>query len=61
MTDSEAGFVFVCSACGESLEVNASMRDALIDRGCVICGADVTAEEFTRITSTGPARQGEGG
>lgn len=60
MTDSAAEFVFVCSECGESLEVNASMRDALIDRGCVICGADVTAGEFTRITSTGPARGGEG-
>jgi len=39
-------FTFVCPACGESLEVNASMRDALIDKGCVICGTAVTSEAF---------------
>lgn len=40
-------YTFVCPACGESLEVNDSMKDALIERGCVICGTSVTAEAFS--------------
>ncbi|MFB6080275.1 MAG: hypothetical protein ABEJ81_04690 [Haloferacaceae archaeon] len=40
-------YTFVCPACGESLAVNPSMKEALIDRGCVICGTAVTAEAFT--------------
>lgn len=48
----EEEYAFVCPECGESLEVNGSMRDALLERGCVICGADVTASAFSRATST---------
>ena len=45
---SEAGeFLFTCPTCAQSIEVNGSMRAALIEHGCVICGADVTAEAFT--------------
>mgnify|MGYP006294572297 CR=1 FL=1 len=44
--DTEA-FTFVCPACGESLEVNASMKEVLIEKGCVICSAAVTAEAFS--------------
>lgn len=39
-------FIFVCPACGESMEVNASMRDALVENGCVVCGAPVSAAAF---------------
>lgn len=39
---------FVCPTCDESLEVNGSMRNTLIERGCVVCGAAVTAESFTK-------------
>jgi hypothetical protein len=45
-----ASFVFVCPACDERLEVNDSMKAALLDRGCVICGASVSAEAFTPIS-----------
>lgn len=39
-------FTFVCPKCEESLTVNDSMMDALIDNGCVICGTSVSAESF---------------
>ena len=45
-------YTFVCPACGESLEVNGSMREALVERGCVICGTAVTAEAFTEESAT---------
>jgi len=48
MSGEEGGnYAFVCPRCDESLEVNASMREALIERGCVVCGTAVTAEAFT--------------
>lgn len=40
-------YTFVCPECGESLSVNDSMRNALIDNGCVICGSSVQDEAFT--------------
>lgn len=44
-------YTFACPACGESLAVNGAMREALIERGCVICGTEVTAEAFTGPSS----------
>jgi transcription elongation factor Elf1 len=40
-------FTFDCPSCGASMAVNASMRDALVENGCVVCGASVTAEAFS--------------
>ncbi|MFB6120876.1 MAG: hypothetical protein ABEJ68_07160 [Halobacteriaceae archaeon] len=40
-------YVFVCPECGESMEVNASMRDALVENGCVVCGATLSEGAFT--------------
>lgn len=40
-------FTFVCPDCGETMEVNRSMRDALIENGCVICSAEVSAAAFS--------------
>lgn len=40
-------YAFVCPACEESLEVNRSMKETLVERGCVICGTSVTEEAFT--------------
>lgn len=45
--DDDAGYVFVCPECDESMQVNASMRDALVENGCVICGAAVSRGSFT--------------
>lgn len=39
-------YTFSCPGCGETLEVNASMREALLARGCVICGTDVSKQAF---------------
>lgn len=50
--DGETEYVFDCPACGESLEVNGPMRDALLEKGCVVCGASLTPEAFTKTTST---------
>lgn len=46
------GFTFVCPECGESLEVNASMKTVLIEKGCVICSADVTTDAFSGPTAS---------
>mgnify|MGYP000748812417 CR=1 FL=1 len=48
-------FTFVCPACGESLDVNDSMRTALLEKGCVICGSTVSDEAFSRNTASGAA------
>lgn len=40
-------FDFVCPECAHEIEVNASMREALIANGCVLCGAAVTADAFS--------------
>ncbi|MHB9288857.1 hypothetical protein ACKVMT_17655 [Halobacteriales archaeon Cl-PHB] len=46
-------FTFVCPACGESLDVNDSMRTALLDKGCVICGSSVGEEAFSKNSKSG--------
>ncbi len=44
--DEDSTYVFACPVCEESLEVNEAMKDALVERGCVICGAAVSGEAF---------------
>ena len=44
-------FVFVCPACDERLEVNESMKAALVERGCVICGASVSPDSFSPLST----------
>jgi DNA-directed RNA polymerase subunit RPC12/RpoP len=39
-------FQYVCAECGETIAVNAAMRDALIEHGCIICGAAVSETAF---------------
>lgn len=41
-----ADFVFSCPECGEAMEVNESMKEALVENGCVICGAPITDDAF---------------
>lgn len=43
-------YTFVCPVCGESMSVNAPMRDALIENGCVICGSSVSTDAFKQST-----------
>lgn len=46
MTSRPDEYTFVCPECEETLAVNGSMRDALIDNGCVVCGTDLSASAF---------------
>ncbi len=46
-TEETAEFSFRCPSCEESLTVNGSMRAALVERGCVVCGAALTTAAFT--------------
>lgn len=48
--DDVVEYTFDCPRCEESLVVNGSMKAALIEKGCVICSADVTAAAFTERT-----------
>lgn len=41
-------FTFDCPDCGESMEVNSAMKDALVTNGCVVCGASVSPQAFSR-------------
>jgi predicted RNA-binding Zn-ribbon protein involved in translation (DUF1610 family) len=41
-----AEFVFHCPDCGESMAVNAPMREALLDHGCVVCGTSLSSADF---------------
>lgn len=45
MCDSDE-YELACPACDERLTVNESMRAALLENGCVVCGSDLTAEAF---------------
>lgn len=52
-TDEEE-FIFTCPDCGESLEVNGAMKDALLEKGCVLCGSAVTADAFSSNSTSSP-------
>jgi hypothetical protein len=54
MNSVEGGeYVFVCVECRERLVVNESMKDELVEQGCVICGASVTPDAFFRNPTSG--------
>lgn len=40
-------YYFVCPECTQRIEVNESMRAALIENGCVVCGAGLTEAAFS--------------
>lgn len=47
MSSTREEYTFVCPECDESLAVNAPMKEALIEKGCVVCGESVTTEAFS--------------
>lgn len=49
----EADYTFVCPECEEELVVNTSMREALLARGCVVCGASLSAKAFSKDSDQG--------
>lgn len=44
-------YEFECPECNERFEVNDSMREALIERGCPVCSGAVSADSFSQVTS----------
>lgn len=48
MTGSE-DYTFECAECAETIEVNESMKEAIEESGCVICGAIPSESEFTPL------------
>lgn len=40
-------YLFVCPVCEETIDVNSSMKDALVENGCVICGSSVSQAAFS--------------
>jgi predicted RNA-binding Zn-ribbon protein involved in translation (DUF1610 family) len=39
-------YVFVCPECGQEIEVNGSMRQAMLSSGCPVCTESVEADDF---------------
>ena len=39
-------YEFNCPECGQEIEVNESMREAMLEHGCPVCGGTVTPETF---------------
>ncbi|WP_435101638.1 DUF7560 family zinc ribbon protein [Halarchaeum sp. P4] len=39
-------YEFDCPDCGQHIEVNDSMREAILSNGCPICSAAVAADDF---------------
>ncbi|WP_199243725.1 MULTISPECIES: DUF7560 family zinc ribbon protein [Haloplanus] len=46
---------FHCPSCGESMAVNAPMREALLNHGCVVCGTAVPRSAFSTPEPDGDA------
>ncbi|MFP8952994.1 FmdB family zinc ribbon protein [Natrialbaceae archaeon A-arb3/5] len=45
-------YQFTCPECGQEIEVNESMREAILSHGCPVCGAAVTSATFAAEQST---------
>lgn len=43
----DAGYRFACEGCGACFRTNAELRSAMLEEGCLLCGAAVTAAAFT--------------
>ena len=43
-----ADFHFECPNCAESIEVNGSMKTALVESGCIVCGVAISPAAFEK-------------
>ncbi|RQG92263.1 DUF7560 family zinc ribbon protein [Natrarchaeobius chitinivorans] len=43
---------FTCPDCGQAIEVNEAMREAILSHGCPVCGSSVTDVSFAAKQST---------
>lgn len=48
-TSEEAQFKFYCSSCDSTLTVSKETRDALAEKGCILCGASVREDAFAAL------------
>ena len=39
-------YEFTCSECGQVIEVNDNMREAIVANGCPVCASAASDEEF---------------
>jgi predicted nucleic acid-binding Zn ribbon protein len=39
-------YLFICPDCEQEIEVNASMREAILSGGCPVCTEPVRSEHF---------------
>lgn len=46
MGEAEA-YEFVCPDCHHEIEVDASMKETLLDSGCIVCGAVISESAFS--------------
>lgn len=49
----DAQFQFHCPKCDSSLKIDRETKEALVEKGCIICGASVTEEAFTETGVSG--------
>ena len=42
-------YVFDCSGCGESVAVNAEMKQTLLRDGCPVCRGEVSEDDFDSV------------
>ncbi|WP_435129972.1 DUF7560 family zinc ribbon protein [Halobaculum sp. D14] len=40
-------YEFRCPECGQQIEINSPMREAILTNGCPICSASVAAKNFS--------------
>jgi endogenous inhibitor of DNA gyrase (YacG/DUF329 family) len=46
-----SNLTFHCSTCDKSMAVNGPMRDAILEKGCVVCGTSVSRSAFSPVAS----------
>lgn len=47
-------YLFVCPDCTQEIEVNASMREAILSSGCPVCTAAAETADFEAETEAEP-------
>lgn len=49
----DAAFQFYCNRCDSTLKVSRETKEALEEKGCILCGADVAPDAFTQLEVDG--------
>jgi len=45
-------YIFVCPGCEQEIEVNASMREAILSSGCPVCTDSAETSHFEAIETS---------